>query len=599
MYYNLILNNNFKAENLMKELLKFLAPYKKECILGPFFKLLEAILELLLPTVMVLVINSGVLQKNTSYVLKMGVMMILMSLLGFGCSLICQYSAAKASQGYGTDLRNALFKHISSFSYAELDYFGASTLTTRLTNDINQLQLAVAMLIRLVVRAPFICIGAIIMAMFLNFRLSLILIAASPLFIVVLYFIISKSSRLYKSCQQKLDDLSTIIRENLTGVRVIRAFAKHHHEADRFNYANDDLTAVYNLVAKFSALLSPATSLIMNMAIVVILWAGGIQINAGNFTQGEMIAYINYITQVLLALIVVSNLIIIFTKASASAQRVSEVLCMRPSITSLQRDSDDLCMSLDVPLIEFRNVSFSYYNTADKAVEDISFSIYAGQTIGVIGATGSGKTTLVNLIGRFYEVTSGSIKVNNYDIKSYALTTLRKIIGYVPQKSDLIKGTISENLKLGNEKSTSEAIQQACVIAQADSFIRQLPEGYSSQVERGGQNFSGGQRQRLAIARALVSEPHLLILDDSASALDFATESQLRKALKEGLESMTIITISQRASSIHHCDQILVMDDGRIVGQGTHDELLVNCPVYYEICLSQMSRDEAHQGGLL
>jgi len=583
----------------MKVLLKFLTPYKKECIIGPFFKLLEAILELLLPTVMVLVINKGVLQKDADYILKMGVLMLLMSLLGFGCSLICQYSAAKASQGYGTDLRNALFAHISSFSYTELDCFGPSTLTTRLTNDINQLQLAVAMLIRLVVRAPFICIGAIIMAMLLNLRLSLILIAVTPLFIVALYLIISKTAPLYKRCQQKLDTLSNIVRENLAGVRVIRGFAKDKHETTRFNRANDDLTVASNHVAMFSALLSPVTSLIMNMAIVVTLWAGGFQINAGSFTPGEMIAYINYITQVLLALIVVSNLVILFTKASASALRVSEILNRAPSITSISHASNDLRVPSHVPLVTFSHVSFSYYNTADNAIEDINFTINAGQTVGIIGATGSGKTTLVNLIGRFYETTSGSIKVNNLDIKNYSLTILRKLIGYVPQQSLLISGTLSENLRLGNEEATDEAIKRACLIAQADDFITSLPEGYHSQVARGGENFSGGQKQRLAIARALVSRPHLLVLDDSSSALDFATEAHLRKALNEHLKSMAIIIISQRASSILKCDQILVMDDGRIVGKGSHHELLINCSTYQEICLSQMSYEEAHLGGTL
>lgn len=584
----------------MKVLLKFLVPYKKECIIGPFFKLLEAILELLLPTVMVLVINNGVLQKDAAYVVNMGVVMILMSLLGFGCSLICQYSAAKASQGYGTDLRNALFTHISSFSYAELDYFGTSTLTNRLTSDINQLQLAVAMLIRLVVRAPFICIGAIVMAMLLNLRLSLILIAVTPLFIAALYFIISKTSPLYKLCQQKLDTLSTIVRENLAGVRVIRAFAKGQHETTRFNHANDNLTAASNHVARFSALLSPITSLIMNMAIVVILWTGSIQINVGSFTQGELIAYINYITQILLALIVVSNLIIIFTKAGASALRVSEVLNMHPSITNSLDGISDLDTRPNVPLISFNNVSFSYSNTADKAVEDINFSINYGQTVGIIGATGSGKTTLVNLIGRFYEATNGCIKVNNHDIKNYSLATLRKLIGYVPQKSVLISGTISENLRLGNEDATDEAIKHACQISQADEFISSLPEGYHSCIARGGQNLSGGQKQRLAIARALVSQPKLLILDDSSSALDFATEAQLRKALKENLRSTSLIIISQRANSMRFCDKIFVMDDGKIVGNGTHDELIQNCSVYREIYHSQLPHAEAsYQGDVL
>ena len=596
----------------MKILLKFLVPYKKECIIGPFFKLLEAILELLLPTVMALVIDHGVLQKDSSYVLKMGLLMIVMSLVGFGCSLICQYNAAKASQGYGTDLRNALFTHISSFSYTELDYFGPSTLTTRLTNDINQLQLGVAMLIRLVVRAPFICIGAIIMAMILNFKLSLILIGTAPLFIAVLYFIISKTSPLYKLSQQKLDHLSTIVRENLGGVRVIRAFAKEPHETVRFTAANDDLTATSNLAAKFSALLSPMTSLIMNLTIVVILWAGGIQINVGRFTQGEMIAYINYITQILLALIVLSNLIILFTKAYTSGIRVAEVLNTTSSIKNTEgtlstlgisdplKGSNHLSSLHNSPILEFDDVSFSYYQTSDNAIENISFSVRRGEMVGIIGATGSGKSTLVNLIGRFYDITSGCIKVNECDIKNYSLNALRKLMGYVPQKSILISGTIAENLKLGHPNATDEAMKRAAKIAQADEFITSLKEGYHTNVVRGGGNFSGGQKQRLAIARALISNPSLLILDDSSSALDFATEAKLREALKENSADMSVMIISQRASSIRHCSQIFVMDDGKIVGSGTHDTLITNCMVYREICLSQMSLEEAApEGGLL
>lgn len=601
----------------MKILLSYLKPYKKECIIGPFFKLLEAILELLLPTVMMLVIDQGVLKKDTSYVIKMGIIMIFMSLIGFLCSLICQYQAAKASQGYGTDLRNALFTHISYFSYETLDQFGASTLTTRLTNDINQLQVGVAMLIRLVVRAPFICFGAVVMAASLNMKLSLILIGTMPVFIGILYFIISKTSPLYRQCQKKLDRLSTIIRENLSGVRVIRSFSKYDEERIKFNTANDDLTTAYNHVAKLSALLSPLTALIMNLGIVLILWAGSHQINSGTFTQGKMIAYINYITQVLLALIVISNLIILYTKVYASMQRISEVL-MTPSgighhkvIRSDHNESEsntipssktsslfnEGVLSEHKPLIEFENVSFAYYEGADQALENISFTVYPGQTIGIIGATGSGKTTLVNLIGRFYEITQGLIKINGRNIKDYSPNVLRKLISYVPQKSILISGTIADNLRLGNSLATDEEIKRAAQIAQADDFISQLEKGYETKVERGGQNFSGGQKQRLAIARALAANPSILILDDSASALDFKTESLLRKALKENLSHITVITISQRAASIKHCDKILVMDDGKLVGQGTHSDLMQHCSVYREICETQMLPEELDTKG--
>lgn len=584
----------------MKILLHYLKPYKKECIIGPFFKLLEAILELLLPTVMMLVIDQGVLYKDSSYIIKMGVIMIFMSLIGFLCSITCQYQAAKASQGYGTDLRNALFEHISSFSYSTLDQFGASTLTTRLTNDINQLQVGVAMLIRLVLRAPFICIGAIIMAASLNIKLSLILIGCMPLFIGILYFIISKTSPLYRKCQKKLDHLSTIIRENLSGMRAIRSFSKTEYESLKFNAANDDITSSYNQVSKLSALLSPLTALIMNLAIVTILWAGSHQINSGEFTQGKMIAYINYITQVLLALIVISNLIILYTKVYASMQRVAEVMTTPSGIPYDSETSSNLDMPVlydSNPLIEFKNVSFAYYDYGDQALEDITLTIYPKQTIGIIGATGSGKTTLVNLIGRFYEVSNGVIEINGKDIKEYSLNTLRKFIAYVPQKSVLISGTIADNLRLGNSFATDDQLKRAAEIAQADYFISSLNDGYETKVERGGQNFSGGQKQRLAIARALIANPHILILDDSSSALDFKTEALLRKALKENLSDTTVITISQRAASIKHCDTIFVMDDGKLVGSGTHLDLLKNCPIYQEICHTQMLADQPDAKG--
>ncbi len=599
----------------MNLFLNYLKPYKKECIIGPFFKLLEAILELLLPTVMMLVIDQGVLNKDASYIIKLGVTMIFMSLIGFLCSLTCQYQAAKASQGYGTDLRNALFTHISSFSYATLDQFGASTLTTRLTNDINQLQLGVAMLIRLVVRAPFICIGAIIMAASLNMKLSLVLIGTMPLFIGILYFIIKKTSPLYRACQKKLDQISTIVRENLSGIRVIRSFSKDDFESMKFDTANDDLVTSYNHVAKLSALLSPLTALIMNLAIILILWMGSFQINSGAFTQGKMVAYINYITQVLLALIVISNLIILYTKVYASMQRILEVMTSPTNISYHNGKPYDLegaklegsnieINGLEMPLlydnnpiIEFKNVSFAYYDHADQVLEDINLTICPNQTIGIIGATGSGKTTLVNLIGRFYEVTKGSILINGKDIKEYPINILRKIISYVPQKSVLFSGTIADNLRLGNTLATDNEIKHAALVAQADHFISKLKDGYETKVERGGQNFSGGQRQRLAIARALVANPHILILDDSSSALDFATEAKLRKALKENLSDITVITISQRVTSIKHCDTIFVMDDGQLVGHGTHMALLKNCRIYQEICLAQLLPSKADHKG--
>lgn len=576
----------------MFKLLPFLKPYKKQCILGPMFKLFEAILELLLPTIMALLINNGVATRNINYIYKMGGLMIIMAVLGFSSAMICQYFGSVASQGFGTNLRNTLFQHISSLSYAELDSFGTPSLINRITNDVNQLQVAVAMLIRLVVRAPFICIGAIIMAMLLDFRLSLILIATTPFFAVILYFFISRTTPLYKGYQKKLDRLSLIVRENLAGVRVIRAFAKIPFEAKRFDESNDDLTQTAIHVGKISALLNPLTSVIMNSAIMVLLWIGAIQINEGSLSAGTIVAFVNYITQILLALIVVSNLIILFTKASASAARVNELLETKssldntPSLKVQQSDNGPQA-------IEFRDVSFTYSTESDMALENISVSFNKGETIGLIGGTGSGKSTFVNLIPRFYDVTKGSILFGNLDVKEYNMEELRDKIGIVLQKAELFSGTIAENLRWGNKTATLEELKTAAKIAQAHDFINALPDGYDTQVARGGANFSGGQKQRLSIARALVRKPVILILDDSSSALDFATDAALRKAIRENSKDITVIIVSQRVSTIKNADRILVFDDGHVVGAGKHDELMDTSEVYREICLSQLTAEEA------
>lgn len=586
----------------MRGLLRFLAPYKKQLVIGPFFKLLEAILELFLPTVMALVVNNGVAKGDGPYVVRMGLVMLGMSVLGFCCSLVCQWNAAHASQGFGTDLRASLFARISSFSYAELDSFGTQTLTTRLTNDVNQLQLAVAMLIRLVVRAPFICVGAIVMALILNARLSLILIAVTPFFALLIYFLIAKSSPLYRACQRKLDLLGSLVGENLSGVRVIRAFAKSAHERARFEKANDDLSATLARVTRLSALLSPATSFIVNAAIVAILWAGGLEIDAGGFSQGGLIAYINYVTQVLLALIVVSNLVVLFTKAFASAGRVAELLDTEPSITGSAPALPEVREASGAgpaarPLVEFREVSFAYYHTAERALEGIDLSMGEGESLGIIGATGSGKTSLVNLVGRFYEATEGRVLFLGRDVRDWPLEELRRQIGYVPQESLLFTGTVASNLRLGAEGASEEELREAARIAQAESFIEELPGGYESPVLRGGKNFSGGQRQRLAIARALAARPRLIILDDSTSALDFLTEANFRRALASRRPGLATIFISQRTSSIRDCDRIVVMDDGRIAAQGSHDELLASCGLYREICRAQDEKGKVADGG--
>ncbi|WP_058304575.1 ABC transporter ATP-binding protein [Gorillibacterium timonense] len=624
----------------MSKLSSFLKPYRKELVIGPIFKLIEAILELLLPTIVALIINRGVGQHDSSYILRMGGVMLVMTVCGYASSLVCQYYAARASQGYGTLLRNALFRKISSFSYAELDRFGTSTLTNRLTNDVNQLQFAVAMLIRLVIRAPFICIGAIIMAMILDFQLSLVLLAATPVFAVLLYWIISRTSPLYRSYQRKLDGLAVILSENLSGVRVIRAFAKSRREKERFREASDDLTATAIRVGRLSALLNPFTTLVVNAGIIAILWVGGGRIDSGRLSQGEIIAFINYVTQILLALIVVSNLVVIFTKAFSSAGRVSEVLAAEPSVKDaaslashaessasmpepsgvdpeprvLRVDSqwngstptssitktqnapaEGSSSSGSAPAIEFDRVSFGYSATGDYALTDVSVTIKRGETIGLIGGTGSGKTTFVNLIPRFYDAIEGSVKMDGIPVQEYPLLELRKKIGLVPQKAVLFTGTVADNIRWGKEDASDEEVLRAARIAQADEFIGRMPEGYATPISRGGLNLSGGQKQRLTIARAVVSRPDILILDDSSSALDFATDAALRRAIRESSEGTTVLLVSQRVSTIQHADKILVFEEGRLAGIGKHDELLRTCEVYREIAMSQLDAEEARR----
>ncbi|MDH6444142.1 ATP-binding cassette subfamily B multidrug efflux pump [Paenibacillus sp. PastF-4] len=572
----------------------YLKPYKKEAIIGPIFKLMEAILELILPTIVALIINNGVGNHDSAYVYRMGGLMVLMSLLGFGCSMVCQYYAARASQGFGTTLRNKMFRHITSLSYAELDTLGTPTLINRITNDVNQLQIAVAMLIRLVIRAPFICIGAILMSMILDFRLSLILIAATPVFGIILYFIITRSAPLYRKYQQKLDALALVLSENLSGIRVIRAFAKRRTEKERFDASSDDLTTTAIRVSRISALLGPMTTLVVNASIIAILWVGGIHIDGGRLSQGEIIAFINYITQILLALIVVSNLVIIFTKASSSANRVNEVLGVKVSVSE---EGNAVIAEPDhaAPAIQFDHVSFGYNTTGESALEDISLVINRGETVGLIGSTGSGKSTFVNLIPRFYDAVQGEVKVDGVNVRDYKLQQLREKIGIVPQKAVLFTGTIAENIRWGKEDATEEEIMQAASIAQAEEFIRKLPEGLNTQVSRGGLNLSGGQKQRLTIARAVVGKPSILILDDSSSALDFSTDAALRKALKESSQEMTVLLVSQRVSTVRQADKIMVFEEGRIAGVGTHEELMRGCEEYKEICLSQLSSEESGQ----
>lgn len=573
----------------MFKLLPYLKNYKKEVIIGPIFKLLEAIFELMVPLVMAKIIDIGVKNGDYNYVIKAGIALLVLGFLGLFCALVCQYSAAKASQGFGTDLRNDLFSHINSLSHSEIDMIGTSSLITRLTNDVNQLQLAVAMFIRLAFRAPFIIIGSAVMAMTLDLKLSIVFLFAIPLISLTLFWVMSKSIPFYSNIQKKLDKISLITEENLEGARVIRAFSKEENEKKRFFDASEDYTIASINVSKISALLNPLTSIIMNFAIVAILWYGGYRVNIGALTQGQIIAFVNYMTQISLTLVVFANLVVIFTKAFASGERVEEILEINSSITDKNTKISPVSNALKV---EFKNVSFSYKGSNKNSLSNANIKVNTGETIGIIGGTGSGKSTLINLIPRFYEATEGEVLIDGVNVKDYNLNSLRDKIGIVPQKAALFSGTLRENMTLGNKNASDEEIKKAFDIAQASEFVNSLSQGLDTVILQGGKNLSGGQKQRLTIARALVKNPEILILDDSASALDFATDAKLRKAIKEETKNMTVFIISQRATSIKNADKIIVLDNGNIVGIGSHSELLKNCTVYKEICLSQLSSEE-------
>ena len=575
----------------MWKLRRFLKDYRKQVIIGPIFKWMEAVLELIVPLVMAKIIDVGVKNADKGYVFRMGGLLLLIAAVSLGCALVCQYSASIASQGVGTNLRREMFDRINRFSHAELDRFGTHSLITRLTNDVNQLQVAVAMLIRLVVRAPFLAIGAVVMAFTIDVKLSLIFLVVFPLIVGVLYFVMNRSIPFFRVMQKKLDKISLITRENLEGARVIRAFSKQDAELSRFTSASDDLANTSVRVGRLSALLNPLTYVIMNLGIVAILWFGGFRVDSGRLTQGEIIAFVNYLTQILQALIVVANLVVIFAKASASASRINEVLETEPSVSDAV--SGEVAPLADEAALEFDRVAFSYAGAEEPSLSGITVKLRPGETLGVIGGTGSGKSTFVSLIPRFYDATSGEVKVFGRDVKEYPLAELRRLVGTVPQKAAVVSGTIRENLRWAKPDATDEELWAALKTAQAESFVEALPQKLETRVEQGGKNFSGGQKQRLTIARALVGKPSILILDDSASALDFATDAALRKALRTETKGMTVIMVSQRASTIRYADQILVLDDGGMAGLGTHEELFENCPVYREICLSQLSAEEA------
>lgn len=577
----------------MIKLRRYLAYYKKECIIGPLCKLFEAILELLVPLVMAGIIDNGVRNGDTAYIWRMGGLLVILATVGLCSALVCQYLASKASQGVGTRLRRDLFLHINKLSHAELDKLGTPSLITRITYDTNQVQQSVAMAIRLLTRAPFIVIGSMVMAMTINLEMSIIFFIAAILIAVTLYLIMTKSIPIFEKMQKKLDKISLICRENLSGNRVIRAFSKQKNEKKRIDDSTEDLAKTSIRVSILSALLSPVTYIITNAAIILIIWFGAQNVNAGNgMLSGDIIALVNYMTQILLAMIVVANLVVLLTKASASAARLNEVFETQPSVCESTTENIEISESESTPKIEFDNVNFTY-GTGDDELEDISFKIKRGQTVGLIGGTGCGKSTLVNLIPRFYDATQGTVSVDGRNVKDYPFLQLRSQIGIVPQQSILFKGTIRDNMKWQNENATDEDIIKALKIAQAYEFVSKLNKGLDSFVEQGGKNFSGGQRQRLCIARALTSSPKLLILDDSFSALDFATDAALRKALRENTKDMTVIIVTQRCSTIKNADLILVLDDGRIVGKGQHDELFESCETYREICLSQLSEEEA------
>ena len=579
----------------MLKFARFLKQFKREVLIGPVFKLTEAVFELIVPLVMAQIIDVGIANGDRGYVLRMGGVMVLLGLVGLGCALICQYCAARASQGFGTVLRSEMFRHINTLSHGEIDQIGTPSLITRITNDVNQLQLAVAMLIRLVVRAPFLVIGATVMALLLDWKLACIFFVAAPLMALVLYLVMSRSIPFYRIIQKKLDRISLITRENLSGVRVIRAFSRQEKEKERFAQASEDQMSTSIAVGRISALLNPLTSAIINLAIAAVIWFGGFRVDVGGMTQGEVIAFVNYLNQILLAMIVVANLVVIFTKAAASATRVDEVLELHPSIVNrVSRPAQEVEGS---PEIAFDAVSFAYPDAGAYSLSDISFTVARGQTLGIIGGTGCGKSTLVNLIPRFYEVSQGSLKVDGVDVRDYPMEQLRGKVGIVPQRAVLFSGTLRQNMQWRKQDATDEEIWQALETAQAASFVRKMPDGLDSVILQGGKNLSGGQKQRLTIARALVGEPEILILDDSASALDFATDAALRQAIAKFSAGrgnrMTTIIVSQRANTVRYADQIVVLDDGKAAGIGTHEQLLESCQIYREIYWSQNERQEA------
>lgn len=574
----------------MRKLIYYLKDYKKESILAPLFKMLEALFELFVPIVMAKVIDVGIPLGDKNYIIRMCLVMILLGIIGLACSITAQYFSAKAASGFATKLRHSLFEHIQSLSFTEMDTIGTSTLITRMTSDINQVQNGVNMFLRLFMRSPFIVFGAMVMAFTIDVKAALIFVVAIPVLSVVVFGIMYASIPLYKKVQSRLDTVLGITRENLTGVRVIRAFHKEENETEKFEDANNSLASLQIFVGKISALMNPMTYVIVNLAIAALVWTGGIRVNTGIITQGEVVALINYMSQVLVELIKLANLIVLINKAIACGNRVQSVFEIKSSM-----DETENPVSPDKKTdyaVEFNHVCLRYGKSDVDSLTDIDFNVKRGETIGIIGGTGSGKSSVVNMIPRFYDACEGEVLVDGINVKDYAINDLRQKIGIVMQKAVLFKGTIRDNLLWGNENASEEDIYEALKVSQALEVVEGKKNGLDSEVAQGGKNFSGGQKQRLTIARALVRKPEILILDDSASALDYATDAALRKAIREMDNSPTVFIVSQRASSIQYADKIIVLDDGKIAGIGTHQELIDNCGVYQEIYYSQFSKDK-------
>ena len=573
----------------MRKLLKYLKGYGKESVLGPLFKLLEASFELFVPLVVAAIIDTGIENGDKGYIVKMCLLLVALGVIGLVSAVTAQYFAAKTAVGFAKRLRHAVFEHIQSLSYTELDKVGTSTLITRLTSDVNQIQSGINLTLRLLLRSPLVVFGAMVMAFTIDVQAALVFAVLIPVLSVIVFGIILGCMPLYKKVQGALDKLLGITRENLKGVRVIRAFGAQESEIQKFTDANQTLTLAQRFVGKISALLNPVTYLVVNLAIIVLIWVGAIKVETGLLTQGMVIALWNYMSQILVELIKLANLIITITKALACARRVSAVLEITPSVTGAEGSPDKV--ETDVA-VSFENITFRYGASPEPSLEDIDVTVKRGQTVGIIGGTGSGKTSLVNLIPRFYDVEKGRVLINGVDVKDYPMEELRSKIGIVPQKAVLFKGSLRENIRWGKPDATDEEIMEAISIAQATNVVAEKEGGLDYDIEQGGRNLSGGQRQRLTIARALVGKPEILILDDSASALDFATDAALRKAIAAIDYKPTVFIVSQRTSSIRSADIIIVLDDGMMVGKGTHEELLASCQVYKEIYNSQFNEEE-------